>query len=202
MKYKTDERFISLQREQIWEMQADPDVYDKLADIELDQIREFLPREPKVILELGSGLGRGSIYLNRFYSNKPYFILADRTGRTENTGAFKPDKDEYYNDLDLTREFCLLNGLNKFELLDTELGDWSKLPRVDLVFSTFSFGVHVAIERYLDRILSVCNNEVTMIFGVRHYGPESFKDQFREVTYQPGAFPPPMPVQNWLFLVK
>lgn len=210
-KYKFNEEHLALVYNQVWE--SDPkyggtlQVYNDLAPYEVEQIKEFLPSEPDSILELGAGLGRGSIYLGDFYRKSvtflPTFVLADRDGFSEeNTGAFNPKEDEYYNDFKLGRSFCRLNDLYNYRFVDTEKGNWANWGQFDLIFSFCSFGMHVEISRYLDRIKDRCHDDTVLIFGTRHasYGPQSFKDDFREVIYKPGEGKAPFPIENWLIL--
>lgn len=104
-KYKHNQEHLYLLLDQVWEAKeehgGDLTVYDGLAPYEVSQIKEFLPEDPKVIWEMGAGLGRGSIYLNYWYGAKKSrrWYLFDRNGFSErNTGAFNPKEDEYYND--------------------------------------------------------------------------------------------------------
>ena len=157
------------------------EVYGDVSKYEFEQIQDHIPHGITSVLEVGSGLGRGSIFLNHLLKDDTIrYTLADRTGHTRNTGIFNPAEDEFYNDLALTQDFCELNGLKNITTFDTELGDWTALPKSDFVFSLCSFGMHVSIERYMDRLLSVATHNSTMIFGVRDwsYGPFSFKDLF------------------------
>ena len=144
------------------------------------------------------------------------YVMCDRSGYTTNTGDFNPPTDEFYNDLVLTKDFCELNGIKKVRTFDTELDDWATLPKADLLFSLCSFGMHVSLERYMDRMISAIKPNGTMIFGVRNanggpggvghgnggnYGPDSFKDRFEEVIYQPGVIAfPRLPIEDWLIL--
>jgi SAM-dependent methyltransferase len=183
--YKFGPRHLAFMKEQIWEARDDLSVYSDLSLFEFSQFERFIG-EPRIILEVGCGLGRGSIFLNHVLQNDyALYILADRTGYTGNSGTFAPNSDEFYNDLVLTEDFCRLNGIHNLMTFDTDASDWSKLPRADLIFSLCSFGMHVPIERYIDRLASTLTPEGTMIFGTRHeeYGPHSFSERFAEVLY-------------------
>ena len=201
--YKYAPRHLPFMKEQIWEAKDQIDLYSNLSVHEFAQIDQYIGDDIKTVLEVGCGLGRGSIFLNHMLQDDSIkYTLADRTGYTTNTGAFAPPEDEFYNDLVLTKDFCELNGIKNVSTFDTELSDWSTLPKADLIFSLCSFGMHVMIERYIDRLISVANPTSTMIFGTRHhsYGPDSFKDKFEEVIFQPGVYPGNYPLENWLIL--
>lgn len=202
--YKFSARHLPFMKEQIWEAKDNLDVYSRLSAFEFDQFQQHIGR-PGIVLEVGCGLGRGTIYLNHLLQVDGLYILADRTGYTTNVGAFNPEVDEFYNDLELTQDFCRLNGVRNTMTFDTELGDWRSLPQADLIFSLCSFGMHVRIERYIDRLLSVSKPSTTMIFGTRHpsYGPHSFADRFDEVVFTPGADTRGIfPNENWLILKR
>jgi SAM-dependent methyltransferase len=173
--YKAEECHLPYMLEQVWEIEneegeKDFSLYSRLSLKEHQEIEEHVPAAPKVVLDFGCGLGRASIYLNKAYNNpKILFILADREGYTDNSGHFNPEKDEYYNSFNLTRSFCKLNGLENFLLFDTEKDDWDKLPRVDFITSRCSLGMHIPIERYIDRLCKVSSEDAVFIFGTRHH---------------------------------
>lgn len=195
-------RHVGLMKEQIWEARQDLQVYSDLSVFEFEQIGPYLG-SPKAVMEVGCGLGRGSIFLNSLLKDDTVqYILADRTGMTNNTGAFAPDTDEFYNDLEQTAEFAKINGIKNAQTFDTEADDWSELPKADLIFSLCSFGMHVAIERYIDRLIAAANPDCTMIFGTRGpYGPTSFPNMFQEVVFLPGSDGKGrFPKEDWLIL--
>lgn len=201
--YKFNDDHLVYMKEQIWEAKDDLSVYNQLSVHEFTQIEKFI-NQPKTVIEVGCGLGRGSIYLNQLLKDDSVeYFLCDRTGYTENTGAYDPPNDEFYNDLKLTESFCRLNGIKNVTTFDTEQDDWSTLPQADFLFSLCSFGMHVHIERYIERLISVVKPTSTMVFGTREasYGNTSkFKHLFETVEYHKGNHVKGMPEENWLVL--
>ncbi len=200
--YKYSDTHLVYMKEQIWEAENNLDVYNDLSVFEFTQIEKYIGN-PKTVLEVGSGLGRGSIFLNHLLKDDSIqYILADRTGYTENKGSYNPEEDEFYNDLELTEDFCKINGIKNIRTFDTEKDDWTTLPKADFIFSLCSFGMHVSISRYIDRLISVANPTSTMVFGVRDkgYNENSFKDLFNEVIFILKEDTPPFPHENWLIL--
>lgn len=192
--------------EQVWEMKEDKHfVYDKLSQVEYEKMKDYLPAAPKVIMDIGCGLGRVAIHLNSVYRDpKALYILADRDGRTSNRGEWCPGEDEYYNDFGLMQSFCEINGLKNIRPFDTEKGDWNSLPPVDLIISQFSFGFHVSIDRYMDRIHKVLAPGGTAMFGAaawhQNYNEKSFSHLFSSVVYNRHHYQPPLPAEDWLIL--
>lgn len=209
-KYKFNHDHLQDIFNQVWEADekfgGSIEVYNGLAPYEYSQIKDYLPLAPKNIMEAGCGLARGSIYLNSRYKEmgqSPKWFLADRDGFSEkNTGAFNPKEDEYYCSFERTKSFAQLNGLKNFWMFDTEKDDWAQLPKMDVIFSFCSFGMHVALERYMDRLIGASSPDVTMIFGTRHagYNDKSFANRFKEVIFKPSKGQAPFPVEHWLIL--
>ena len=199
--YKYNEKHSVYMKEQIWEAKSNLEVYNDLSLHEFSQIESYLGK-PKTVMEVGCGLGRGSIFLNHLIKDDTVkYVMADRTGYTKNTGAYMPTDDEFYNDLELTADFCRLNGIKNVTTFDTEKDDWTQLPKADLIFSLCSFGMHVSIDRYIDRLLSVANTTTTMIFGVRNGSmSDKNKSRFTESLYIPGIYKSQFPRENWLIL--
>lgn len=202
MEYKFNQEHLDLVREQVWECKDDLSVYGKLSELEYSQFGVHLPVSVQRSFEIGAGMGRGSIQLAYIYP-EAQFTLADRQGRTENKGIFHPEVDEYYNDFNLTKSFCKLNGLPGIQVFDTELDDWSTLPKFDLITSRCSIGFHVPLERYINKLISISTPDVTIIFGmngnyIHEAKLDTWKELFREVYH---IYPEPVerfPFQSWL----
>jgi hypothetical protein len=129
--------------------------------------------------------------------------MADTTGDTVNTGGW--NKNEYYNNLELTSSFAKLNGVSNFQTFDTIRDSWTELHDVDFVISLCSFGMHIPIENIMNNLLSVTTDDCTMIFGTRQrhlYNSNSFKDIFEEVLFLQQNYCHPYPLQDWLILKK
>jgi hypothetical protein len=214
--YKYKQEHLKYIFEQQHEVQVSQDLkmYADLSMHEFNQFKDHIGN-PKLVFEAGAGVGRGSVFLNHLLTDDSVeYILADRTGWQWNKAPnCDPENEDFYNDLALTADFCKLNGLKKFRTFDTESDDWDALPEVDLIFSLCAFGMHVSIERYIDRLISIAKPTGTMIFGTRHenYGPDIFKDRFEQVIFIPGPKHQPwkidtkvgeifFPQEDWLIL--
>jgi len=207
MEYKFNPEHIDLVKEQVWECKKDLSIYGFLSDFELDQFTDHLPAPPEdrdlVHLEFGAGMGRGAIQIDRLYQGKVTSYLLDRNGRTENKGIFFPETDEYYCDFSMTQSFCELNGMSNFTIFDSEEDDgliWDILPEVDLITSRCSLGFHIPLERYLERLMGVASEDVTMIFGMNclYKHTDKFDSLFKEVVFLEGKVHTALPFQSWL----
>jgi hypothetical protein len=211
--YKYKEEHLKYIFEQQHEVQVaqDLDMYADLSVHEFSQFRSHIGT-PKTVFEAGCGIGRGSVYLNHLLQDDEVeYILADRTGwHWQGEGNLLPGNDDVYNDLNMTADFSSINGIKKFRTFDTHVDDWNSLANVDLIFSLCSFGMHVSIEAYIDRLINISHPNTTMIFGTRSmngitYGPTSFQDRFQQVVFIPGKPSPEgqeiaFPFEDWLIL--
>ncbi len=204
-KYNEDHHFFM--EEQIWECKNGMlDVYSRLSKFEHDQIKDHI-NHPKVVLDIGCGIGRAGIYLNVVFQDPGiHYIFADRTGHI-GIKNWSSHGEAYYNDLDLTSSFAELNGVTNFRTFDTGKDDWDSLPKIDFVTSRCAAGMHFPIEDIMPNLLKATVDECTMIFGIRknqpmikNYSAQSFTDLFEEVVFLQQEQETPFPKQDWLIL--
>lgn len=213
--YKTKPEHLGYINKQITEVHDDLETYSAISEFEYEGYKNFLPNQPKRIMDLGCGLGRVAIYLNAVLQNPDiHYILADTTLDNGHRGLWDAPNGEFYNDLALTKSFVQLNGMTNFETFDVLHEDWDKLRDIDLIISCCSVGTHVPIERTLSNLLKVASNDCTMIFGIRNwnifsgdknemasnYSQNSFREWFQETYYVSIPHLPPMPQEDWLIL--
>ena len=163
-----NDKFKKLIALQITTAIQDMGPYTTLSENEYSVISRYLYPYPKNILDLGCGLGRMSIFLNKKRPSDSKYYLADSSEVPESAAAYGWNPgDSWYNDLNLTKEFCELNGLNNFEIIDLKSGGLHKLENIDLVFSFLAVGFHYPIESYLAVLKQIMAKDGLMIFGVR-----------------------------------
>ncbi len=122
---------------------------------ELGQISNFLANlHPIRVLELGAGLGRGSVWLrNTFNWNSTQFYLLDgNSGEEQIAGINSAIGNNFYNSLSATEEFCLANGIDKEKLFLINAEETLSFDNIkfDLCFSIKSIGFHWPIASYLN----------------------------------------------------
>jgi len=159
------------------------DIYQTVCESEWDVIKDYIGN-PKTILELGCGLGRMSVYINGMLDDDSIkYILADSNGSPHGKIKFgwNPPKQRYYNNLEMTRKFCDMNGLNNYEIVNLKQIK-SQVLSVDFVMSFLSVGFHYPIESYMDWLLKILNEGGNMIFGVRKnkYSDHKFEKYFNK----------------------
>jgi len=179
---KLSKKQLEVAKLQVSQLRKEPDFYDKLSGAEYNAFRCFIDK-PNKILELGCGLGRMSVYLSKQFEHEPEFILADYDEISEKLRYGWNPGDIRYNKLEETRQFCIDNGLKRFELFNLAERDIIELKDIDLVISVMAVGFHYPIEQYMDKLIDITTDDVVMIFGIRRYKDiydiNSFEDYFR-----------------------
>lgn len=145
-----------------------------LAQMELSLYRQWLPKSPKRILDLGCGLGRTAATIHQHYScpRDVRYFLADSTRMDKGLlGEWEPSRPEWCNDLERSWEFVLANGMQPDQVSPVDLlVPISPLFNLncDLIISTLAVGFHWRIEPWLKRLSTAINETTVLIFGVRH----------------------------------
>lgn len=139
---------------------------------------------PRHIVELGCGVGRGSVWLCRYYGwDKSTFWLLDSTGDNVAYGVDEEGCSDYYNDLELTKAYWELNcpGV-KYHVVDTGGVVYDVPDEIDLLFSFLAFGFHWDFNPYLESLQDLVVPGGLAVFGMRgfdqggsHLGPGGCK---------------------------
>jgi len=167
MKFKLTDEYRKIAGLQVSKSVTDVNSYLKLCESEYECFKDHII-DPQSILELGCGLGRMSIFLNdKLPTSDRNFILADSTNMPEKvTFGWNPSSG-FYNDLNLTSQFCNDHGLSNHTILDLSTESINQLKNIDLVISFLSVGFHYPIENYIPQLLDITTPECLFIFGVR-----------------------------------
>ena len=143
------------------------------------RIKKYLVSlSPHNVLELGCGLGRMSVFLKNYFNwIKTKFYLYDGDSEQElisDPWGGKNDhivKGSFHNNLKLTKEFCLLNGIQEKQivLINAEEEFLNLLEvKFDLICSFLAIGYHWPIISYLDIIYQLINQNGIIIFETSH----------------------------------
>jgi len=149
---------------------------------------------PRRILDLGCGLGRVAVFLNRMLDDPAVeYVLADSTAPPTVKPTYRWETSEFYNDLAATAEFCAANGLANFRTFDVRRDDWSTLVGwPDLIVSMLGIGFHASLDDELPRLHALAHAKTTLIFGLPGSGDiqkwdarPDFTDRFETQTIIP-----------------
>jgi len=143
--------------------------------VECPELQPLLPilteLNPKRVLELGAGIGRGSVYLqnNLPQVDAEFFLVDGDAGDTQVAGIHHELKPDYYNSFDAAYAYCTANGIShdRLHLVDAskiELGD----RMFDLCISIKAIGFHWPISGYLNSISKHMRTGSLLCFEVRN----------------------------------
>ena len=162
---------------------------EKLFQKEIELIKNYLPKKPENIMDIGCGLGIIDIFLNEIYNNQPNFFLLDKN-RIDKKIKYGFELDyEGYNDLKETRNLLVNNNvsIDSINTIDVEK-EFKIDAKIDLVISLKSMGYHYPIDQYLRLFQTCCDENTFFIFdiSVEHYNESLIKRHFQsvEVIYE------------------
>jgi len=175
MSYKVDVVFPKSSEKYI-ALQCNSKLSDYTECPELAQLHKLLStKQPKRVLELGAGLGRGSVYLkNRYSWDETEFFLADgNSGTQQIAGIHYQLEPGFYNSMLSTCDFCLANGIAEDKLYLVDLEN-TEIPNVqfDFCFSIKAIGFHWPINEYLNTLQSKIAKGGILAFELRN--PQSY----------------------------
>jgi len=142
---------------------------------EYEQLKDEIGN-PKKILDLGCGIGRSSIFFKNMLNMDTKFYLADfdqneyyKDGRRNEFLGYH-NKPIPFNELEVTRRFCISNGLENLGLVDLATDNIKELSGIDLVYSFHAVGYHWSIEDAVRvyGLENITTNAAKFIFGVRN----------------------------------
>jgi hypothetical protein len=161
------------------ELQCNGVVADYTECPELESIDHILTNiNPKNVLEVGAGLGRVSVFMNKKYkwNQTNFFLLDGNSGDQQIAGLHENVGKDFYNSLDATREFCNTNGIgaDRLKIINAENSiDLTNL-QFDLCYSFKSIGFHWPINWYLEKLHVHILPKSYLFFEIRDTRRESY----------------------------
>ncbi len=153
---------------------AAPDVEDAIALLDADL-------KPKNALEVGSGIGRGSVYLSKRlgWDETTFWLLdGDSTGKKNQKQIAcvhaNESLDHIYNSMEAAAIYCGDNGLNgRVELVN--VAKWEAFVKrlveqgvmFDVAYSFKSIGFHWPVAGYLKRLAPFMREGSLFVFETR-----------------------------------
>ena len=81
---------------------------------EFSTIEKFIAKEDKNFLSIGGGIGGLELIINQKFQNKNfYFIERNKKKKKVKYGWGGAINDEAYNDLNLQKNFLMMNGMHE-----------------------------------------------------------------------------------------
>lgn len=143
---------------------------------EIESVKEYFENSsPKNVLDLGCGLGRSSVGFYKAFpswSNTHFYLLDGDSGKKQICRVNYEAHNSFYNNLRLTGEFCLANGISaeQIHILNAEESNpFSSIEdtKFDFVYSFLSIGFHWPIDLYLEKLLLYLSSGSILCFGIR-----------------------------------
>jgi SAM-dependent methyltransferase len=153
---------------------------------DLELITPYLPNAKNVdykILDIGCGLGVIDVLLSKHYPNANFY-LQDKSETIDLTKKYNGFNKtyQYYNNIDLLKEFVTNNGIKTFNIIDGN-DIFNTDLKFDVIMSLLSCGWHYSLLTYLEFIKTHLSNEGILIIDVRNETEESLLyDYFHNVN--------------------
>lgn len=124
--------------------------------------------KPSVVVELGCGIGRASVWLAKYYQwEKSTFYLLDGTGM-DITHGIDDAATGFYNSMEGTRAYVSLN-LPDTEVHYVDVGQPWTTEAPELLMSFLAFGYHWDFGPYLRRFEDAMEKDSYAVFGTSGY---------------------------------
>ena len=135
-------------------------------------IKDFLPENPKNILDIGCGVAGIDIMLFKRYSREnksPNFHLLDRTEINQKVYYGLEKTAAYYNSLVTAKDLLMANGVSESHIHTQEVTGAPIFPekKFGLIISLISWGFHYPVSAYLDQVYNLLIDGGVLIMDVR-----------------------------------
>ena len=148
---------------------------------EFSTIEKFIAKEDKNFLSIGGGIGGLELIINQKFQNKNfYFIERNFISKKVKYGWGGAINDEAYNDLNLQKNFLMMNGMHENQI-NIYNYDKDSLPEIkfDAIISLLSLDYHYTFDLYIEYLKKVSKPDTKIIFDT--IDSEYFKKIFKKV---------------------
>lgn len=142
---------------------------------------------PKNVVDLGSGIGRASVYLRNQYSwsDTNFYLVDGNTGDKQIAGLHQKVSNHFYNSFLATKSFCLANNISTehLYLIDASKRMAFVKHQFDFCYSLKAIGFHWPILEYLNRLYQYMKPGAYFIFELRSIFPGVYpKERIRRIS--------------------
>lgn len=132
---------------------------------------------PKNALDLGSGIGRASVFLRKRYGwdDTNFYLLDGDSGDKQVAGLNYSVGKNFYNSFDAAIEFCTANEIDseKLFLINAEERDLGT-TKFDLCYSLKAIGFHWPITSYLEKLYANLSKDAYLFLELRSVNPNYY----------------------------
>ena len=137
---------------------------------EYNIIKNYIPKNPKNILDIGSGVAGIDIMLHKHYKDKEIdFHLLDKTEVNSKVYYGIEKEAAYYNSLNIAKNILMANGIEEKNIHTQEVRGKEIFPgkRFDMIISLISWGFHYPVNTYIDEVYDALVTGGVLIIDVR-----------------------------------
>lgn len=144
-------------------------LYYQSMEREFSKIRRFVPATAKSVLDIGAGLGGFDAILYQEMGPALDLYILDKSGESEKVYYGYAEEGAHYNQLYLTKEFLLMNGVPETRLFvnDVDKDGYPLHQKFDVIISLKSWGFHYAVETYIKDVLETLDSDGVLILDIR-----------------------------------
>jgi SAM-dependent methyltransferase len=186
-------RWVTLRLSPIISRRAIHSGYQAHMQRELGELKAFLPKSAKRIMDIGCGVGGMDLMLYKHFEEQgqqPHLLLVDKTGISRDIFYGFHDEAAVYNSLEVTEEFLQSNGVpeDRIRMIDSDAlatgVSQQTIPAVDLVVSTWAWGFHFPVTAYAGTVHKLMRPGARLILDVRDAtdGMETLEQHFADIS--------------------
>ena len=155
---------------------------------EYETFKSYLPDACASVLDIGCGMAGIDAFIDRHYpDSSPDIHLLDRSRVERSVFYMFNEQAAFYTSLEVARQLLVENGIagNRIHLHEVREGnEITASPKVDLVISLLSWGVHYPVDTYAEQVRTLLSERGIVVLDIRKEtgGIEALKRTFSHVS--------------------